>query len=223
MNKKFLVLLMMTTVIILVATFPIKLNGQYYTTTNLVSDSRIMVTDVCRLDTSYSNSIIRGDATCGAHEDFDFTFGMFSGGSYDGFQVVLQTKIQILNADSSRVGMGLVLGYQYALSSSSSEWVYIPLSKNIGKTTFHLNTGWSSEYIGGNKESGYILGGRLDHSLMNRVSVYAETLYPSYATQRHQVGSKFTVVEDIFSININYSNYNGIGFGVFLAHRPSSF
>lgn len=223
MNKKFFVLLMMTTVIILTTTLPVNLNGQYYTTTNLVSDSRIMVTDVCKLDTSYSNSITRGDITCGVHEDFDFTFGMFSGDIYDGLQAIIQTKIKILNVDSSRVGMGLVFGYQYVLSSSSSEWMYVPLSKNIGKSTLHLNTGWSSEYVDDTKDSGYILGGRLDHAFTNRVAVYAETLYPSYTTQRHQVGSKFTIVEDIFSINVNYSNYNGIGFGVFLAHRPSNF
>lgn len=202
---------------------PMYLSGQYYTATSLVNSSKIMNLNACGADSNYSNKIIRTDFTCGGHEDFDFTFGMFSGNIYDGLQAVVQTKIQILNADSSHVGVGLVLGYQYTLSPNSSEWVYLPLTKNIGNSTLHLNTGWSSEYVDGTKDSGYILGGRLDHSFTNRVTVYAETLYPSYTTRRHQVGSKFTIVEDIFSINVNYSNYNGIGLGVFLAHSPSNF
>lgn len=209
---------------ILMALFtPTYLSGQYYTATNLVNSSKIMNLNVCSADSNYSNKIVRSDFTCGGHEDFDFTFGMFSGNSYDGLQAVVQTKIQILNADSSQVGMGLVFGYQYTLSSNSSEWLYIPITKNIGESKLHLNVGRSSEYVNSAKESGYILGGRLDHSLMNRVNLYAETLYPSYTTRRHQVGSRVTIIKDMFSINVNYSNYNGIGLGVFLAHRSSSF
>lgn len=223
MNRNLVILLMISSVIMVSLISPMSLNGQYYTTSQLVTNSKIMTTDVCRIDSWYSNNVTRGDATCGAHEDFDLTFGILGGGPYDGIQAILQTKIQIFNPDSSKFGLSLATGYQYSLSSSTTEWVYLPITFNVGSAEMHINTGWASEYIDTDKVSGYVMGGRIDYPIGDRVMLFTETLYLTHGVQKTQVGGKFTIVKDIFSLNTHYSDYNGFGVGIFLAHKSSSF